>query len=366
MYRGRAFAALVTLAACVSPPLRAQDSIVAFRATWGSGPNDVWVVGTGNGALHWDGRVWGHVLFGPGEPSGLQGLWGSGPRDIFAVGTAGVILHWDGRVWHRMASGTERDLVGVAGRSPTEVYAVAQSEEEMEPPLLLRYDGRSWKSTPLPIPFRASGIAIAGGEVLVAGRVFFDPTPSQRRVAGVLARYAGDRFVLSGYDGRQITDSLIGNGAWRSVSAGGSALLLFGDQNLTAGLDNPTAFAAASGGALTRLPPVPGMAVDLAFVPGDGVPVVVSSAGFARYAAGRWAPAAMTTQPPDFPNPFRGFSGGPAAAWGASSRDFWIFLADAMVVRVVGDRVSIELALDCQRPDSFANPDIATYCRRLR
>ncbi len=189
MCRGRAFAALVTVGMCVSPGLRAQDSITTFRAAWGSGPSDVWVVGTGNGALHWDGRTWAHVLFGGSEPPGLQGIWGSGPRDIFAVGNAGVILHWDGRAWRKMTSGTERDLVGVVGRSPTEVYAVAQSEEETQPPLLLRYDGRSWTAAPLPIPFRASGVAIADGEVLVAGRVFFDPTPRERRVAGVLVRH---------------------------------------------------------------------------------------------------------------------------------------------------------------------------------
>lgn len=247
-----------------------------------------------------------HPSFGSDEVPALTGLWGSGPQDIFAVGRAGGIIHWDGRAWRKMASGTERDLVAVAGRAPNDVYAVAQSEEETQAPLLLHYDGR------------------------------------------------------------QITDPVIADGGWRAIAIAGATQLLFGDRACPPTAEPIATFALASAGGWTALPPVSGMTVELAFVPQDGVPVALSAGGFARYAGGGWTPAAITTQPPNFATPFRGVATGPAAAWGASSRDFYVFLEEGIITHVVGDRVAVELALDCRNPDSLANPDVARYCARLR
>ena len=36
----------------------------------------------------------------------LYGVWGSGPKDVFAVGSNGTILHYDGRAWKPLTSGT--------------------------------------------------------------------------------------------------------------------------------------------------------------------------------------------------------------------------------------------------------------------
>ena len=42
-------------------------------------------------------------------------VWGSGPNDVYAVGSKGVILHWDGAAWAQQGSGTGEDLISVFG-----------------------------------------------------------------------------------------------------------------------------------------------------------------------------------------------------------------------------------------------------------
>lgn len=42
-------------------------------------------------------------------------VWGTGPNDVYAVGSKGVILHWDGVVWTQEGSGTGEDLISLFG-----------------------------------------------------------------------------------------------------------------------------------------------------------------------------------------------------------------------------------------------------------
>ena len=61
-------------------------------------------------------------------PQPLYGVWGSGPDDVFAVGTGGLILHSanDGQTWTAQASGTSAYLIGVWGSGPDDVFAVGK------------------------------------------------------------------------------------------------------------------------------------------------------------------------------------------------------------------------------------------------
>lgn len=138
------------------------------QAVWSSGPTNIWAVPGLTPPFHWDGRAWSLVVPRDTEAA-MRAIWASGPTDAFTVGDGGAIFHSDGRTWTQMQSGTDRELVGIAGRSATEVYAVTQSEAKDEPPLLLRYNGRTWSSTPLPFALRVGGLAVTPTEVLVAG-----------------------------------------------------------------------------------------------------------------------------------------------------------------------------------------------------
>jgi hypothetical protein len=109
-------------------------------ATWDSGPNDVWavgapgttdnfVVGTGyvkgpvSNMIHWDGQVWSAAANVTGTPTSLSAIWGSGPDDIWAVGS-GTIMHWNGQSWSVVVNGTMGVLEGIWGSGPDDVWAV--------------------------------------------------------------------------------------------------------------------------------------------------------------------------------------------------------------------------------------------------
>ncbi|HVX94409.1 MAG TPA: hypothetical protein VHK47_05815, partial [Polyangia bacterium] len=99
---------------CSSGWCQSIEPPTGLRAMWGSGPDDVWVVGGQLGldeatAFHWDGASWTPVPTGTNGV--LTGVWGSGPSDVWAVGTEfpaveAMILHWDGAAWRRAAGFT--------------------------------------------------------------------------------------------------------------------------------------------------------------------------------------------------------------------------------------------------------------------
>ena len=63
------------------------DDKAALYGIWGSGPNDVWTVGSNGAVFHWDGTKWSaqRVETAAGQPRPLYGIWGSGPNDVWAI-----------------------------------------------------------------------------------------------------------------------------------------------------------------------------------------------------------------------------------------------------------------------------------------
>jgi hypothetical protein len=68
----------------------------------------------------------------------LRGVWGTGPDDLFAVGSGGAIFRYDGVRGDAMQSPTQLELRAVWGFGPTEVYAAGEEG------ILLRFNGSSW------------------------------------------------------------------------------------------------------------------------------------------------------------------------------------------------------------------------------
>ncbi|MBM4372228.1 MAG: hypothetical protein FJ098_11270, partial [Deltaproteobacteria bacterium] len=54
----------------------------------------------------------------------LWSVWGSGPDDVFAVGSEGAVAHFDGARWSRQAGGKVYDLKGIGGIGPDDVVMV--------------------------------------------------------------------------------------------------------------------------------------------------------------------------------------------------------------------------------------------------
>jgi len=108
-----------------------------FRAVWGSGPSDVWVMSAAGGHKRWDGKAWSGVqIITPTEK--LFSIWGSGPSDIFAGGLNATYL-FDGAKW------TNTSISGgyvwcLGGLSSKDVFAGAASIGAR----VLNYDGKTW------------------------------------------------------------------------------------------------------------------------------------------------------------------------------------------------------------------------------
>ena len=122
------------------------------RGIWGSGPNDVWVVGTksnnlpfaahSTGADSANGEAPKWTVLDTQALSGLYAVWGSGPDDVWAVGDNGTIRHASAKakLWTIIESPTTENLRGIWGSGPNDVWVVGEHGT------LLHYDGAEWRT----------------------------------------------------------------------------------------------------------------------------------------------------------------------------------------------------------------------------
>ncbi len=107
----------------------------SLNAVWGSGSDNVWVVGSSGVAYYWDGAAWNSSA--TGSTSDFFGVWGTDATDLWAVGgaagqygqgdVAGTILFYNGTVWTAQASGTTEILRGVWGDGSGDIWAVGDA-----------------------------------------------------------------------------------------------------------------------------------------------------------------------------------------------------------------------------------------------
>ncbi len=151
---------------CLHPtPL---DVLHTFTAIWGSGPNDVWAVGSGGSILHYDGKTW--VKTPSGVVNTLYAIWGSGPNDIWVVSDTTTVLHGSGfkggtATWTRSETGfspwNSAPIRAVWGTSPEDVRIGGRAFDLDEPDwdngiyaghqllkTTAREDGVVWKQVP--------------------------------------------------------------------------------------------------------------------------------------------------------------------------------------------------------------------------
>jgi hypothetical protein len=126
-----------------------------YNGVWGSGPNDVWVVGASLDGLvgiafHWDGATWTR-----GDVGNVPPLWavsGQGPDDVWAVADHGTVARWDGSTWRSTTEGTDASLSAVRVGGPDDVWVAAY------PGTLQHWDGSAWSTgTSNPVRQREEG-----------------------------------------------------------------------------------------------------------------------------------------------------------------------------------------------------------------
>ncbi len=119
----------------------------ALSGVWGSGPDDVWMVGgtDSEGEIyHFDGDAWTEMEPPAGTPL-LVWVYGFGPNDVFSVGLNGAVVHYDGTAWTALDSGTTEDLWGVFGFSNDDLWIVGGFADITPDPVILHYDGSTFE-----------------------------------------------------------------------------------------------------------------------------------------------------------------------------------------------------------------------------
>ncbi|MGW3571548.1 hypothetical protein ACWDSL_48045 [Streptomyces sp. NPDC000941] len=189
-------------------PTAPLDSRVNSRANaiTATSAQDGWIVGDGSAALggilteHWNGTSWEAVTAPAPENTevdggGLLGVSGRSADDVWAVGWVqllqepdsndspfqGLAEHWDGTSWTIMPLPDVAQswvLNAVTAIAPDDVWAVGTDMID-DQPILLHYDGRSWKQTPTPsykgINGEFNSVAAYGpNDVWAAGRAVLD------------------------------------------------------------------------------------------------------------------------------------------------------------------------------------------------
>jgi len=167
-------------------------------------PKDAWAVGrTSRGAQdlplieHWDGTAWS-LSAAPSVPGGtiLYGVAAAGPT-AWAVGASGsaelateqaLILTWDGTAWTTdtippLPGPTV--LLGAMATSPRQVWAVGSQRGR---PLVLRFNGTSWRRVEAPGRGGLAAIAPLGRNVAWA-------------VGSSIERWTGSRWIVVGRAG---------------------------------------------------------------------------------------------------------------------------------------------------------------------
>ena len=94
-----------------------------FLGVWGTGPDDVYIVGQPGLIYHYDGDAWSKQESGTTVP--LTDVWGDGAGNVYVTGHHGTILRSSGDGWSRMESGTSNHLFDV-GRYQGDVLAVGR------------------------------------------------------------------------------------------------------------------------------------------------------------------------------------------------------------------------------------------------
>jgi hypothetical protein len=101
-----------------------SETGVPVFVMWASGPNDVWAMGEGRDAAHFDGVAWSSRTVD--VPRKLTAMVGTGPNEIWAGGLDGVLDRYDGENWTqellRDRSAWVRALTGDAQRGIWALY----------------------------------------------------------------------------------------------------------------------------------------------------------------------------------------------------------------------------------------------------
>src|SRR5262249_1732011 len=95
-----------------------------LHSIWAHTPSDVFVGGSNNTILRWNGTTWSSTYSSVGLPATFRAMWGAGPG-IFSAEAQGHVYHWAGNTWHLLSGGSPYPdgFEGLGGTSSTDLWA---------------------------------------------------------------------------------------------------------------------------------------------------------------------------------------------------------------------------------------------------
>jgi hypothetical protein len=153
--------------------------VYALNAVSASSASNMWAVGSGgNGetiALHWNGKSWKRVRSPNPGTSFLNGVVTTSNNNAWAVGTDGgscsctkaLIERWNGKTWKVVFNGLssfQTFLTGVAASSASNAWAVGLTHATVNIAALMHWNGKSWKRVT-----KGAGFGTANGASTVFG-----------------------------------------------------------------------------------------------------------------------------------------------------------------------------------------------------
>jgi hypothetical protein len=152
------------------------DPFIYIRRFWGSTPNDIWAVGSGN-LFHFNGKKWMEIE--GAEAIYPQTIFGFAQNNVWAAGY-NKIWHFDGTSW---SLSSEKYISGfgtiffdnIWGDSPNNIYAIgyAQGSDTSSMGVILRYDGREWNFLNIPkININFTDIRKVNSDLIICGLKF--------------------------------------------------------------------------------------------------------------------------------------------------------------------------------------------------
>jgi len=208
-----------------------------LKGIWGSGPNDVFAVGNDGAIVYYNGAGWSEAPGSRTTPENLNSLWGQTGSNVYAVGNAGVILHYNGSNWSTMTSPTNAHLYGVWGEADgLPVYAVGSTGT------ILQYNGSSWMQMTSGVKAQLTGVwGVPGG-----AEVFAVGAPKADGLGGV--QYTILRFNGAGWSAMTTPTVVPGMGKLRAVwGTAGSDVFAVGDDGVILHYNGSNWSAMASG-----------------------------------------------------------------------------------------------------------------------
>jgi hypothetical protein len=157
---------LISLTACEPDPAPPEwqrvfsDLDAALLSIWGTGPDDVWVVGADAGAgpavLHYDGAAW--TTLATGQQANLWWVSGHGD-DVWMAGEQGLIVRHDRNTGAFEAATTPEPvtLFGILPLASDDVWAVGGDFMDGRG-VVWHYDGTAWTEDAEATPLLTGGV----------------------------------------------------------------------------------------------------------------------------------------------------------------------------------------------------------------